>query len=552
MPSRRLLTAVLTCLAALAFCIGLKVILPLSTSTVEVLKLLVGAAALALTIVSAKTPQGNQSSLPSQRSGIRSATLTLGLVGLLGYWNWGAFHYPGFIHRHEMFHYFIGAKHAPELRYTRIYDCILQAWREQQPDQVHLESLRVQDLASNKLVFASTLEDRILSCPSHFSPERWQIFKRDVLAMREISGEAIWNDSLIDFGFNPPPVWNIIPGAITRDLELNSNSLLLVALIDPALILVGFSFVAWAFGLEIGCFAVCFFGIFFPSRFFWNGGAFMRLDWLACLLVGLSLLKRGFAATSGFFLACSGLLRLFPFAFLVFPIARGITDLVRRQRVDHSLLRLCLGAAVAFALLIPLGARSMGGFSAYREFLDNTAKHLSSPFINNIGLASLMSFRPRPDFSPDLAHADLTEKIAAYNEMRRAAFSTVRPLFVAAVLGFFALALWCLRHEHRVWVLAIFGFTLVPIGANLACYYYSFLVAATLLLREAPRIVSLLFFVAVVSQALALGTSSTELLFAAISLVVLYFVVESLLAYRPRSLNDTPKASAREMAHRRS
>ncbi len=514
---------------------------PLSDTAAQVLKLLIVVAALAYLILELTAPRSVLAR--TWQKVRRPAVILLGVSGLAAYWNFGAFHFTQFTHQHELLHYYLGSKHGPELRYTRLYDCILQAQLEEQPELVNLQTQRVQDLVSNRLVFATELQERLKLCPQSFSPERWLVFKRDVVALRSIAGAALWNSSLIDFGFNAPPTWNVIPSAITRNLDLSAESLRAVALIDPLLILAGLGCIAWAFGLEVACLAACFFGVFFPSRFFWTGGGFMRQDWLACLLAGLALLRRNFPVAAGFFLGCSGLFRLFPFAFLALPFTSAALNAVQTRRVEAGLWRLALGVLLACVTLVPLGARSMGGFSSYGQFYENSVKHLSTPYTNNIGLASLLSFRPRPNFSAEIQTADLNERLVAYREMRQEAFSSVRYLFVALALSFFAMTAWYMRRERRMWVLSILGFVLIPVGTNLACYYFSFLMVATVLWREEPRIVVFLFLLAAASQILGLTITSDELLYAAISMVVLYVCLESVLTYRLRLLSresDTP------------
>ena len=45
----------------------------------------------------------------------------------LSWWNLGRFHFNPFIHYYEFYHYYLGAKYAPELGYTRLYECTVAA-----------------------------------------------------------------------------------------------------------------------------------------------------------------------------------------------------------------------------------------------------------------------------------------------------------------------------------------------------------------------------------------------------------------------------------------
>lgn len=504
--------------------------IPMSDRGAQVLRFVVSALVVAHILLGTYLAAHNRSGLwATARS---RALLLLAGLSLAGYCNWGSMHFGSFVHRHELLHYFLGAKNAPELRYTRLYDCTLQALREDRPDWLNMQEQRVQDLATNQIVFAYQLDDRMRDCPSHFSPERWRQFKSDVAALRASTDIGMWNASLLDYGYNPPPTWNVVPGALVRNLELNESNLTLIALIDPLLVAAGLAAVWWAFGLEVACYAACIFGLTFPARFYWTGGGFMRQDWLACLLVGLSMLRHNFHLRGGFFLGCSALLRIFPLCFLFAPLMLGTIRAIQERRIDRKCLRLMLGAFLAAAILLPLGAWSMGGYSAYGEFARNSAKHLSSPFSNNMGFPSIASFRAAPEVSAEILRGDDFQQLEAYKAIRRAAFEQRKPLFILVTLAFLGFLLWCLTGEKRPWVLATFGFAVVPVATQIACYYYSFLMVAAFLLREEPRIVVVLVITTFIGQALGLALGQGELLYTALSILAIYLATESALTYR--------------------
>ncbi len=543
-PSQRTLVAWLTIGAffvALMFVLGASSIslsspavgfIPMTDRGAQVLRLVVSALLLAHILLRVYLQsQGLSERWATARA---RALLLLAALALAGYFNWGALHFGSFVHRHELLHYFLGAKNAPELRYTRLYDCALQALREDRPDWLNMQEQRVQDLVTNQIVFAYQLDERMSSCPKHFSPERWQKFKTDVVALRGKTDSAMWNASLIDYGYNPPPTWNVLPGAIVRNLELTDGNLTLVALIDPLLVAVGLVAVTWAFGLEIACYAACTFGLIFPARFYWTGGGFMRQDWLACLLLGISLLRRSFPLSGGFFLGCSALLRIFPLCFLFGPLVLAALRLARAKAVEREPVRLLVGVLLSCAVLLPLGALSMGGSSAYREFAQNSVKHLSFPFTNNMGFPSLVSFGVAPEGSDETRQGDEFQKLETYKAIRAETFERRKPLLVAGTAGFLALFIFCLRRERRLWVLATFGFTLVPVATQISCYYYSFLMVAAFMLREEPRIVVLLVVTTFLGQVLGLALGRGELLYSSLSLLAVYFAAESVLTYRHR------------------
>jgi len=111
--------------------------------------------------------------------------LALGLLAGFCWWNLGTFHRDHYIHEWDAYHYYIGAKYAPELGYTRLYFCTIVADAE---DGRLGDGARrkVRDLETNRVVTADTLLLEPGRCTGHFSPERWQAFKHDVAWFRQI------------------------------------------------------------------------------------------------------------------------------------------------------------------------------------------------------------------------------------------------------------------------------------------------------------------------------------------------------------------------------
>ena len=253
----------------------------------------------------------------------RLAIAFLGLLGVFGWFNFGKFHSGRFIHIWEHYHYFMGSKYFPELRYTRLYECSAIAEAELYGrERVARRTMR--DIASTNLI-GSTADilahpDR---CKSHFTPARWEAFKKDTAYfIRSLGGR--WAGSQKDHGYNGTPWWTIVPSILTNLAgEANDRTILLLGLLDPVLILLMFAGIWWAFGLEIFAVAATFFAINFPSRFYWNGGAFLRYDYLALIVLGICMLKKRKHAVGGAMLAAGAAFRLFPLFFSVGPAMQG-------------------------------------------------------------------------------------------------------------------------------------------------------------------------------------------------------------------------------------
>ena len=68
---------------------------------------------------------------PDQRRYFRWMFAVLALLAVGNFFNFGQFHGGGrYVHDHEQYHFFLGSKYLPELRYDAIYDASLMALLE--------------------------------------------------------------------------------------------------------------------------------------------------------------------------------------------------------------------------------------------------------------------------------------------------------------------------------------------------------------------------------------------------------------------------------------
>ena len=465
--------------------------------------------------------------------------LTLGLLGFIGYYNWGGYHFPTRIHYHEFFHYFIGAKYFPELGYTHIYECASLAEAEQGfRRRVELRAIR--DLRKNEIIPSRyVLEDperykRGFTRP--FTPERWEAFKHDIAYFRERAGIVSWEKMLQDHGYNPSPVWNMA-GSFFSNLGPASDSLIFDFLgwIDPILLGIAFAFIVWGFGWRVACVAALFFGTNEPALYFWTGGGFIRQDWFLGAVAGICFLKRGKPMLGGACLAFSTLLRVFPVGFFVAIGMRLAWIFLRERRLDRTGMSIVVGAALATAILIPASSMVAGGVSAWPEFVKNTKKHAGSPLTNYMGLRTMVGFRweTRQKMSYDPRS---TDPFHNFREARKSAFRGIfgQPLFLVLVVGYLALLFWGVRREMDWWVLAAFGFGVIAISMELTCYYFSFLTVAAFLWEKREEIPIALLLLASFTQVIEFSTYYYDMRYLMESIAVVAFVVWATWTYGRR------------------
>ncbi len=389
------------------------------------------------------------------------------LVGaLLSYPNFGVFHpdhsgyRAGHIHYVDAFHYFMGAKYLPELGYSRLYEAAFVAGRELGAfgDVTH-----VRDLTSYTLRQVGSLDAQAVR--GRFSKERWLTFKRDLVFFGPRI--EVWRELLVDRGYNDPPPRALLLHLLVRWLPANTFTLTLLTSLDYVAVIAGFCVVWRAFGEIPAALALAFFSLSFFARFDWVGGSLLRWDWIAALLISVAAFARGFSRTAGIMLGYAVLARIFPIFFLV-PL--GIKWIQSR---DAALAR-CLRSAVGGVLVVAVGLVAVGEERSFlSEFLSKLHVHGTDPFINSVGLGSVMVFGAAPWSAHPDGRVYVTE--AAIVGARPAPY--VLPL-VSAVYLLVALPLILRARplESVMYAVPLIFCAVSPTG-----YYYSFLVLLVLL-----------------------------------------------------------------------
>jgi hypothetical protein len=452
------------------------------------------------------------------------------LVAVATWFNFGAFHFGNFIHNWDTFHYYIGAKYFAELRYDGLYDCVAVADADARPEAAaQMANRKVRDLRRNVLVPATEILARSASCRDRFTAERWRAFERDVAWFRERETPARWEEVTADHGFNATPVWRIAGTALANLAPASHESITALALLDPLLFLGGVALLVWAFGVRVTAIAVLALATAFPARFFWTGGAFLRWDWLFLLVAALALARRGRPLAAGAALGGSALLRLFPAILAAGPavqvglavVAAGATGFTLRADgrsspplrtlrnrlatpATRDALRFLAGFALAVALLVPASLALDGGPAAWREFARNTAKHSTTPLTNNMGIATVLTWRP-DEIGRKLNVDGAPEPWAKWKTARLAARAETRPAQLALAAGALLLLGLALRREREGWIALALAACLVPFLVEMTCYYYAFLVVPALLVERRRAVGAILLVLSALGQFLSLA-----------------------------------------------
>src|SRR5262249_51976159 len=188
----------------------------------------------------------------------------------------------------------------------------------------------------------------------------------------------------IDHGYNGTPVWGIAGGILANLAPASSGYIRFLGILDSFLLCVMWGVVGWAFGWRAMCVALLYWGTNLPARYWWNGGAFLRMDWLFVLVLSICLVRPGRLVSGGFGFAYAGLLRIFPAVAVSGLVLKALVGMWRARRwvlsAEHK--RFALGCLLALAVLWPTAALVARdhrlGLDSWSGFVDNSRKHLGT------------------------------------------------------------------------------------------------------------------------------------------------------------------------------
>ncbi|HET7292237.1 MAG TPA: hypothetical protein VFM88_07425 [Vicinamibacteria bacterium] len=419
--------------------------------------------------------------------GRRRASVALGAAALAAALSWTHFlnfHFTGFVHFHELFHYYVGAKYFPELGYDGLYECVALADREDGVASV--EDRPIRDLRTDRLLAAAEALRSPPACRARFDAARWSGFRRDVAFFRGRLA-ADWWRAQTDHGYNATPVWTLTGRLLAAAVPATPVGARGLALLDLGLLALAALLVARHFGFDAACVAVVFFGANGLASFAWTGGALLRYDWLFLAAAGLVALRAGRPALGGFALAWSALLRVFPGVLFAGIALKALADAaVEGPRVALRRLRpTLLGAAAAVLLLVPSSLLVAGG-GAWEDFARNSRKYLGTPAENKLGLATALAFRPenRAELLQDPLRPDPAED---WTRAQAEATRRIRPVQALLALVFAGLLLAAAR-GRPAWVAAALAAGLLPVLFQQANYYYGLLAAFALVFESVPGV----------------------------------------------------------------
>ena len=416
-----------------------------------------------------------------------------GLFAFASWWNLLHFHFDHYEHIWEHYHYYMGAKYGPELRYSRLYECTAAA-DMQDGLRGRVVKRNMRDLAhTNELGSTDAIVADPTRCTKHFTKQRWEDFRNDIRFFRNRFSRERWDESQGDHGYNGTPVWGIL-GRVLTDYggDLTWDKIRHIAFIDTGLLVLMWVAVLFSFGWRSTCVALLYWGHNFPARFYWNGGSMLRYDWLFWLVIGICCLRKKWHFAGGAALTYATLLRVFPGFVVAALVLKAIARMVRLRRlvISRGHARFAMGALVTLAILIPASSWATGGLDAWGEFAQNSKKHLATALTNNMGLKTALGF-DYPTSAKHMRNNSLKDPFREWKEAREYYYAKRAPILLGLLLMFCVMLARAADREPD-WAAACLGAGLIVLASELTCYYYGFLLTYGLLWerRKIPGILA--------------------------------------------------------------
>lgn len=446
----------------------------------------------------------------------------------------GVFRAEGAVQIHDTFHYLMGSRYFPELGYTRLYTCALQAEQALDPT-TDFSDREIRDLTNDAILPATEVLAGLPPRCGRFTEARWDRFVQDASVFKGLLGPLGWKQALVDHGYNPPPAWTLVGGLMGAVVPTTFPGLRLLGLVDVMLYTLCAGLLVWSFRWRAAGLVAVLWTIGWPWEPAWTAGAFFRTGWLFTLVLGVSALKKERPLLAGLALGVSTQLRIFP-VFTAGLVALHMI-LAARQRGWGPARRFLAGGALALLLVAPAAGYVTGGLDGYRDFRANIEKHERTPSSNKLGLGTLLTWLPGHtmedlhdwrDRSPDFAWET---QVAELREQRR-------PLLWGLRIASLGLAVAVAAGASTPSSVAVLGLGLCMTLTDLSCYYYAFAPLFGLLVGGDRRREALLISLFALTQFLPRLPASIEVPYLLTSL--LFMVLWVWLAVRALRARNMP------------
>jgi len=283
------------------------------------------------------------------------------------------------VHQHEQFHFYLGAKYQKEVGWFDLYTAAIMADRETVNVMAGVSKTR-----DNRTFEEIPVEQALTQAPrirARFSDERWAAFKADWTTMAQTWPGMPWATVMNDHGNSNSPAWSIIAGPIASMVPLSKQNQSLLGTLDLLLMLAMFIALYETFGFRLAGVAL-FMWACVPVVFDYLSGSFLRWDWLFALGLAVVFLKREKWGTAGAFFGYAVATKLFPLFFGVALLVRVGFEWLQTRRFKQEWFAFGRNAAIAGLACVAI-ATAMFGTSAWAEYAERIQVAQTEKFYSN-------------------------------------------------------------------------------------------------------------------------------------------------------------------------
>ncbi len=478
----------------------------------------------------------------------RVSVSMLTVIGLSAAFLWGGkvtLNLKEYVHLHDFYHYYMGAKYFKELGYTGLYEATVIADLENGHKKEVLARNEIRDLRTNKLIAVKKVLEDKEQIKARFTQQRWESYRADVEYFRiwsysRLTNVWLWKSIHKDHGFNATPVWSIAGILLTNLGPAGKSLIFFLTLLDFLIIGIMWAVVFRVFNWKAGCAALVWWGTNLPGEFAWTSASLLRYDWLLFLVLAIAFLKKEKPGAAGASVAIAAMLRVFPGILALGVIFLGVHELIRERKTPVWLIRFTAGGIAACIILMPaatlIGQRGVG---VWQEFAKNSQQHLSNPLENTMGLKPLISYMPK------------TKAGQGWGEDRIDAFKRRSPAFYLIIAGFLCLLLITVKNKP-VHYAAILSVGAVFFCFNISCYYFSMFLVWGFLFEEQPGLIAVsLCALSMATNIVALFVSGFAEIYFFVNLMTLCFILFAFIfcGYNQEHITASPCNSSINKTH---
>jgi len=401
--------------------------------------------------------------------------ILLAVLSVGCFFDFELFYKPASIHYPDSFQHYIGSKYFKELGYFNIYNAVVTADAEGDDCLKGVAYLR--DLESCYIMSKESILKNAAYYKSKFSSSRWEEFKSDVqFFVKRITPEKFAEQILIDHGYHTSPVWNTTGGIIANVIP--AENIIFLTYLDLFLLIIMFVAIFYAFGAETMLIALIFFSINFLSVSVWTRGAFLRYDWLVCLVAALCMINKNRYKTAGVLLSYAAMVKIFPVLFLGGAVIRAGFDFIKNKRIAKKYSHLFGTFILTSLLLFIYGCLYGDGVDNWKNFAGTIVFHNERMASNDVGFKKIF-LHDKNESSPEKFLSVYGKRgVHPYDlwaHLKQIQFSRAKGKFLVFSIPILFLFFLLIKKkddtEAFAWNIPLVFMLLAP-----ACYYYAFFI----------------------------------------------------------------------------